>query len=197
MTKVERYFYGRVSTVNQDLKVQEEYADKLDIPKGNRLLEKLSGIKLANRKLQEFIESIPEGATLHVMKLDRLSRSLNDALAIAERCQQRRIVLDIGGFGVFDDRPGSKLMFQLLGAVAEFEHSLIVERTQRGKAYAKEHDPNFKDGRRPKMTTKQIERAYKRHEAGETIQEVADSFNVSKRTLQRHFRKYEMLIYSG
>lgn len=192
MTKVNSYFYGRVSTRDQDLSVQEEYANKLDIPKENRLLEKLSGVKLANRNLSSFIESIPEGGTLHVMKLDRLSRSLNDALAITEVCQERGIILDIGGFGVFDDRPGSKLMFQLLGAVAEFEHSLIVERTQQGKAYAKKHDPNFKDGRRPKMTKKQIERAYKRYEEGETVNEVAASFNVSKRTLQRNFRKHEI-----
>ena len=129
MTKLDkenRYFYGRVSTKNQSLDVQAKYADDLDIPDENRLLETVSGAKLINRNIINFIETIPEGSELYAMKLDRIGRSLQDILQIIELCREKNIIVSIGGFGVIDNNAQSNLMVSILGSFAQFERDLIV-----------------------------------------------------------------------
>ena len=195
ISRENKYFYGRVSTRHQSLDVQIKYADDLDIPKENRLMEKVSGKKLINRSIVNFIESIPNGSALYVMKMDRIGRTLRDILAIVELCRERNIVIDIGGFGVIDDNPQSNLMISVLGAFAQFERDLIVERFQEGREYQILNNPNYVEGRKRLLTPKQVKLAYERHTIhGEKVQDVADSFNVSKRTLQRRFREYENTI---
>ena len=195
ISRENKYFYGRVSTRHQSLDVQIKYADDLDIPKENRLMEKVSGKKLINRSIVNFIESIPSGSALYVMKMDRIGRTLRDILAIVELCRDRNIVIDIGGFGVIDDNPQSNLMISVLGAFAQFERDLIVERFQEGREYQILNNPNYVEGRKRLLTPKQVKLAYERHTIhGEKVQDVADSFNVSKRTLQRRFREYENTI---
>lgn len=187
-----RYFYGRISTKNQSLEVQAEYADSLHIPVENRLLETVSGKKLMNRNIIKFIETIPEGSELYAMKLDRIGRSLKDILQVIELCRSRKIVISIGGFGVIDDNPQSNLMLSVLGAFAQFERDLIVERFQEGRQYQLLNNPDYIEGRKRLLTPKQVKMAYERHTVhAERIQDIADSFNVSKRTLQRRFREYE------
>ena len=195
ISRENKYFYGRVSTRHQSLEVQIKYADDLDIPKENRLMEKVSGKKLINRSIVNFIESIPSGSALYVMKMDRIGRTLRDILAIVELCRERNIVIDIGGFGVIDDNPQSNLMISVLGAFAQFERDLIVERFQEGREYQILNNPNYVEGRKRLLTPKQVKLAYERYKVyGEKVQDVADSFNVSKRTLQRRFREYENTI---
>lgn len=195
ISRENKYFYGRVSTRHQSLDVQIKYADDLDIPKENRLMEKVSGKKLINRSIVNFIESIPSGSALYVMKMDRIGRTLRDILSIVELCRDRNIVIDIGGFGVIDDNPQSNLMISVLGAFAQFERDLIVERFQEGREYQILNNPNYVEGRKRLLTPKQVKLAYERHTIhGEKVQDVADSFNVSKRTLQRRFREYENTI---
>ena len=158
-------------------------------------MEKVSGKKLINRSIVNFIESIPSGSALYVMKMDRIGRTLRDILAIVELCRDRNIVIDIGGFGVIDDNPQSNLMISVLGAFAQFERDLIVERFQEGREYQILNNPNYVEGRKRLLTPKQVKLAYERHTIhGEKVQDVADSFNVSKRTLQRRFREYENTI---
>lgn len=158
-------------------------------------MEKVSGKKLINRSIVNFIESIPSGSALYVMKMDRIGRTLRDILAIVELCRTRNIVIDIGGFGVIDDNPQSNLMISVLGAFAQFERDLIVERFQEGREYQILNNPNYVEGRKRLLTPKQVKLAYERHTIhGEKVQDVADSFNVSKRTLQRRFREYENTI---
>ena len=198
MTKLDkenRYFYGRVSTKNQSLDVQAKYADDLDIPEGNRLLETVSGAKLINRNIINFIETIPEGSELYAMKLDRIGRSLQDILQIIELCREKNIIVSIGGFGVIDNNAQSNLMVSILGSFAQFERDLIVERFQAGREYQLLNNPDYKEGRKRLLTPNQVKLAYDRYKVyGEKVQDVADSFNVSKRTLQRRFREYENTI---
>lgn len=191
MTKENSYFYGRVSTLHQDLNVQNNYADKLDIPVKNRLLEKVSGKSLKNRKLEKFIDTLNSGDILYVMKLDRLGRSLKDILYIVETCNQKGIVIDIGGFGRISNNAQSNLMLSIMGAYAQFERDMIRERMESGRQWQIINNPHYKEGRKRKLTPKQVRLAYDRyHEGNETLEEIASSFNVSKRTLQRRFKEF-------
>ena len=89
----------------------------------------------------------------------------------------------------------SNLMVSILGSFAQFERDLIVERFQAGREYQLLNNPDYKEGRKRLLTPNQVKLAYERYKVyGEKVQDVADSFNVSKRTLQRRFKEYENTI---
>ena len=89
--------------------------------------------------------------------------------------------------GVLDNTPTGKLIRTILLAFAEFERDMIVERTQEGKAIAKEK-PNFKEGRPQKFDSMQIENALNLLDKY-SYSQVAKLTGISKSTLIRSKRK--------
>lgn len=76
-------------------------------------------------------------------------------------------------------------------AFAQFERDLIVTRTQEGKAYAREHDPNFKEGRPKKFTDEQIEIARQLREKGYTRKMIEKATGISVATQKRRIKQLE------
>ncbi|MCU9757159.1 recombinase family protein [Enterococcus faecalis] len=114
----------------------------------------------------------------------------SDALEIAEQLNKKGVKLHILNMGLIDNSPIGKLMFTVFSAFSEFERDLIVERMQEGKEYKRKHDPDFRDGRKSKLNTKQLEIIYKHFADGIlTNEEIANMFNVSRRTIM--YRKKE------
>lgn len=125
--------YARVSTSEQETDLQFDALKRAGVRK--IYSEKTGGIS-ARPQLQKLLADLKFGDQLVVYKLDRLARSLRDLLNIIERidrlsCDFRSLTepIDTG-------TPAGRLMLQILGAVAEFERSLIRERSMAGQAVA-------------------------------------------------------------
>ncbi len=117
-------------------------------------------------------------------KLDRLARSLRDATDIAEELTRREVRLNIGG-AVYDPTdPVGRLLFNVLGMVAEFESDLIRARTREGMATAKVRGKL--KGRKPKLSPAQEKHLVALHRAGDhSIAELVELFKVGRATVYR------------
>ncbi|SOC37075.1 resolvase-like protein [Ureibacillus acetophenoni] len=89
--------------------------------------------------------------------------------------------------GLLDNTPASKLVRNIFFAFAEFERDMIVERTQEGKAIAKQQ-PNFKEGRPLKYTKKQLDHAIQLL-TNNSYNQVAALTGISKSTLIREIKR--------
>ncbi|MGQ4668701.1 recombinase family protein [Metabacillus halosaccharovorans] len=180
-----KYGYARVSTVMQDLESQlqaleNEGCDKI-------YSEKFTGTKADRPKFKEVHSLLKEGDTLVVTKLDRFARSTVDAIQTVKGLFEKGVKVHILNIGLVENTPTGKLVFNVMSAFAEFERDMIVERTQEGKAIAKQRE-DFREGRPNKYSKKQIKHALgllKTH----SYKQVEDKTGISKSTLIRAKRK--------
>ncbi|MFB9757188.1 recombinase family protein [Ectobacillus funiculus] len=183
-----KYGYARVSTVNQDLESQlqtleNENCDKI-------YSEKFTGTKTERPVFTELLEMLKEGDTLVVTKLDRFARTTEHGIRTVKELFERGVKVHILNMGLVENTPTGRLIFNILSAFAEFERDMIVERTQEGKAIAKQRG-DFKEGRPNKFSKKQIEHALeilKTH----SYKDVESMTGISKSTLIRAKKKREV-----
>lgn len=187
-----RLGYGRVSTRDQHPEAQH---DALTEAGCDRLfIEKRSG-KLASRpELNRLLEHMREGDTVVVTKLDRLGRSLGNLIELEATFRAAGVGLVILNLGVDTSTPSGRMVFNMVGAVAEFEASLNSERTLDGLAAARARGRT--GGQKPKLKARQIRLAQEMYdELGSdgkrryTVQQIADEFGVSRPTIYRHLEK--------
>lgn len=183
--------YARVSTEAQDLAAQYAALEALGVPRARTYVDHgLSGTHRDRPGLREALAACWEGDTLVVTKLDRLARSLSDATAIAAELTERGARLSLGG-SVHDPRdPVGRLLFNVLGMVAEFEADLIRQRTREGLRVAAAK--GRLKGRPPKLSPARerhlVELHAERREDGSrkyTIGELAELFDVGRATVYR------------
>jgi DNA invertase Pin-like site-specific DNA recombinase len=146
--------------------------------------EKISGAYSDRPQLAKALAALGEGDTLVVCKLDRLARSTRDLLntldAIGKIGASFKSLSDQWGDTT---TPAGKLMLTVLGGLAEYERHLILTRTAEGRTRAQANGIRF--GRKPALTPYQRAEALRRRAAGETLTEIAQSFNVSHMTIAR------------
>jgi len=119
-----------------------------------------------------------------VTKLDRLARSLPDARDIADDLTVRQVKLSLGGSLHDPTDPVGRLLFNVLGMIAEFEGDLIRMRTREGMAVAKAK--GRLRGKQPKLSTRQEAHLVQLHRAGQhTTAELAELFSVARSTVYR------------
>jgi len=124
--------YARCSTDNQDLTAQRDGLATLGVAAEQIYVDHgLTGTNRERPGLREAPAACRAGDTLVVTKLDRLARSLPDARAIADELTVRQVSLHLGG-SVYDPTDAvGRMLFNVLGMVAEFESDLIRLRTRR------------------------------------------------------------------
>ncbi|GGV40748.1 recombinase family protein [Paenarthrobacter nicotinovorans] len=177
--------YARVSTRDQHAEAQTDVLEAAGCEKV--FVDHASGTLARRPALDQMLEYVREGDTLVVTKLDRLGRSVRNLKQIAEELQERSIGLRALSQGIDTTTPGGRLFFHMLAAIAEFEHDLIVERTHDGLAAARAR--GRKGGRKFKMTATKISQARAMYDSMEhTVQEIADTFGVSRPTIYRHLQ---------
>lgn len=176
-----KYGYARVSTTGQELKAQLDLLKKEGCEKVYS--EKFSGTKADRPQFLELLKTLQEGDTLVVTKLDRFARSTTDALAIVKELFEKGVKVHVLNMGLIENTPTGRLIFTIMSGFAEFERDLIVERTQEGKAIAKQRQ-DFREGRPPKFTKKQIEHAIRLLE-NNSYKQVEEMTGISKSTLIR------------
>ncbi|MDI2586608.1 recombinase family protein [Psychrobacillus sp. NEAU-3TGS] len=180
-----KYGYARVSTVSQELEGQLQALENENCD--NIYSEKFTGTKADRPQLQEVLSLLKEGDTLVVTKLDRLARNTVEGIEIVKDLFSKGVRVHVLNVGLLEDTTMGRFFLTTLLAVAEMERNLIVERTQEGKAIAKQK-PDFTEGRPNKFTKEQIDHALKLLET-HSYKEVEKMTRLSKSTLIRAKRK--------
>lgn len=145
----------------------------------------MSGKTSGRPGLKKVLRTLSEGDTLVVWKLDRLGRSMRHLVTLIEDLRGRGINFRSLTDSIDTSTPMGRFFFHVMGALAEMERELIVERTRAGLAAARQQGRI--GGRRPKLTAEQWEQAGRLLEAGESRQRVALIFDVGMSTLYRKF----------
>jgi len=189
-----RVGYGRVSTRDQNPDGQR---DALRAAGCDQILIDTASGKLARRPELDKALMIASraGDQLVVTKLDRLGRSLGDLIALSADIQAREVDLVVLGQGIDTSTAVGRMFFQIIGAVAEFEHALMAERTRDGLAAARARGRT--GGQKPKLTPRQAKIAQEMFDElapdGRrvcTVQQIADEFGVSRPTIYRHLQRH-------
>lgn len=180
--------YARVSTRGQDTEHQTAELVALGIPTDRIYLDTATGKNTDRPGLRTALAVLREGDTLTVTKLDRLARSLRDALDIGQLVAGRGARLSFSGQTYDPHDPVGKLLFAMLGMVAEFERDLNSQRTRDGLATAKRHGRI--GGRPPKLSADREKLLVKLVTSDQhTQREAATLFGVSHSTVQRALRR--------
>ncbi|EDO0036943.1 recombinase family protein, partial [Listeria monocytogenes] len=136
--------YARVSTVGQDLKTQQEKLLKQGIEEDYLYIEKKTATTTRNREaLKDLIKNSRKGDIVYITKIDRLARSIIDLNNVMNEFLKKGVtVVFIDNNMTFSANaksdPMQKLLFNVLGAFAEFERDMIVNRTTEGKIRAQQ-----------------------------------------------------------
>ena len=184
------YGYARVSTVSQELEVQLQALGS----EGATIIykEKFTGTKTDRPQLNELLSKLKEGDKLVVTKLDRLARNTKEGIGIIEQLFAKGVKVHVLNVGLLEDTTMGRFFLQTLLAVAEMERNLIVERTQEGKAIAKQQ-PGFREGRPNKYTKKQLDHAMQML-SSHSFRQVAELTGISLSTLKRESRKRKCML---
>lgn len=129
--------YARTSTTDQKAGLEAQQRDLTAAGCTKLFHEELSAVATKRPELERALDYVREGDTLVVAKPDRLARSTADLLRIAEQLKAKGVTLRILSMDLDTSTPTGKLMLTMLGAVAEFERELMLERQREGVAKAK------------------------------------------------------------
>lgn len=175
--------YARASSAGQSLDVQLDKLAKAGC--GKVYQEKRSGRQAENRpELQAALEYVRDGDVLVVSRLDRVARSVLDLAKIADRLKRKNVSLRVLDQGLDTTTSEGKLMFNLLGAFAEFEADIRAERQRDGIALAQQKGTKF--GRKKALTDIQEECIRRmRAEDGFSIEQLAERFSISRSSVYR------------
>lgn len=175
--------YKRVSTTDQNTERQ-----LLNITCDREYLEKISGKNINRPELQAMLLNIRAGDVVNVHSMDRLARNTKDLLNLVEEITNKgaKIVFHKENLIFAPDKqdPYQKMMMTMLGAVAELERNLILERQREGIALAKLKG-KYKGGQH-KLTNEQAEEIKALVNNRTPIITIAKRYNVSRRTVYNY-----------
>ncbi|MGO9741104.1 MAG: recombinase family protein [Roseiarcus sp.] len=175
--------YARVSTVDQDLALQRDALAEAGCK--HVYTEQLPGAVTDRPELREALKFARSGDTLVVWKLDRLARSVKQLIETVEKLRSRDIGFRSLTEAIDTTTARGRFVFHMYSALAEFERSLIRERTQAGLVAARRIGRT--GGRPPKLTADDIGAAkamLTNPDIGVT--QIAHRLNVSTATLYRY-----------
>jgi len=175
--------YARVSTSEQNASLQHDALKAAGCIKV--FTDKASGSLDHRPQLDRLLDQLRQGDTFVVWRLDRLGRSLKHLIQIVEDLAEADVGFKSLTEGMDTTTSGGKLVFSIFGALAEFERSLIRERTMAGLAAARSR--GRVGGRPPVMTAEKIKVARNLYQARDlTVEEIAKTIGVSRKTVYRH-----------
>lgn len=177
--------YIRVSTTGQN---EARQLDGIDLDK--TFTDKVSGKDTERPQLQALLEFVREGDTVLVHSMDRLARSLKDLEALVSSLTARGVTVRFVSQGMTFtgiDSPMNTLMLQMLGAVAQFERSLILERQREGIAIAKAKGDVYK-GRRPSLDAAGLLELHSLVAQNIPKAQIAIKLGISRTTLYAHLQ---------
>ena len=174
--------YARVSTDKQTAVAQRR---SLKGTGCERIVEEQASGAKDRPQLVALLDSLEAGDTLAVWKFDRLGRSLPDLLDIVTRIEAKAAHLVSLTEQIDTSTSSGRMVFHVMGALAQFERDLISERTKAGLEAARAEGVTL--GRPRKLTPAKIKHARKLIDSGESPPRVAKSLGVGASTLAMGF----------
>jgi DNA invertase Pin-like site-specific DNA recombinase len=172
--------YIRVSTVGQNT---ERQLDGLTFDE--TFTDKVSGKSQDRPALQDMLRYVRKGDEVFVHSMDRLARNLADLLQLVKTLTDKGVKVTFKKESLTftgEDSPMATMMLSIIGAVAAFERSMILERQREGIAIAKAKGDVYRGGK-PVLNPAQVAEVKRRAEAGERKTALAEAFNVSRATI--------------
>lgn len=195
MTRV--FAYCRVSTSDQTTSNQilEIKSAGFDIKPSRAISETVSGAVAAmmRKGFSELLGKLEEGDVLVVTKLDRLGRNAMDVRSTVEHLQAVGVKVHCLALGGVDlTSAAGRMTMQVLGAVAEFERDLLIERTQAGIQRARSEGKTF--GRPSALSDKQKSEVMRLLEEGQPVAQIARTFETTRQTILRIKKAAELSV---
>lgn len=186
-----RIGYARVSTVEQDLRLQLRALEQAGCA---RTFEDrgTSGTTRSRPGLGAALSALLPGDSLVVWRLDRLGRSLSHLVSVVEDLDRRGIGVTSLTENIDSKSSGGRLVLHMMAALAEFERALIAERTRAGLSAAKAAGQRL--GRPPRLTSTQRIRAATALDAGADVATLAHEYGVHQRTLERLLSRHRAAL---
>lgn len=185
-TKGQHVGYIRVSTLDQNTARQ---LDGVDLDRA--FTDKASGKDRQRPQLEACIAHLRDGDHLHIHSMDRLARNIVDLIAMVDSLNAKGVTVQFHKemltfepirSGMDAHRASmARLMLSIMGSIAEFERSLILERQREGIAVAKA-EGKYK-GSKKKLSEAQEKELKERVEGGESKASIARSLGISRETL--------------
>ena len=177
-----RFGYQRVSTIDQNTERQ------LDGVAVDRMYTDKASGKDANRpELERLLDNVRDGDTIVVHSMDRLARNLEDLRRVVRELTAKGVAVEFHKENLKftgEDSPMNTLLLSMLGAVAEFERSMILERQREGIAIAKAKG-KYK-GRKAVLSDEQAAELKAMRQAGESVTAIAKHFRISRQTVYNY-----------
>jgi DNA invertase Pin-like site-specific DNA recombinase len=177
-----RVGYGRVSTEHQSEAQQKAHLEAAGCTE--LITETISSGRKDRPGLARVLQDLQPGDTLVICKLDRLARSLQELLSIAADLETRGVNLQVLDQAIDTTTPTGRLLFQLLGAVGEFERQLAIERTRASVEHRRTTGGSL-GGRPRSYTAEQHRLGYRLKAEGESVSGVARALGISRATAGR------------
>jgi len=177
--------YIRVSTITQNT-IRQLDGIQLD----RTFIDKASGKDIKRPELDACLRHLRDGDILHVHSMDRLARNLDDLRRIVKDLTSRGVVVQFHKEGLRftgDDSPMSQLLLSIMGAVADFERSLILERQREGIVIAKAK--GIYKGRKLTLSQEQISELFSKLRSGEKVTSIAKQFCISRETVYQYKKR--------
>lgn len=191
-----RYGYGRVSSTTrykgednngnsleaQERKLREAGCDEI-------VLEAYTGTTMDRPKFSKLIERLEAGDTLIVCKFDRFARTASEGAEFVKKLLAMGISVHILNMGLVEDTPTGRLILNIMGAFAEYEKDMILERLASGKEEAKAKNPDFREGRKP-LDIPMFDVMRSLVETGEiTVAAACEKMGISRNTYYRRLKE--------
>jgi DNA invertase Pin-like site-specific DNA recombinase len=180
--------YARVSSYGQSLEVQRQ---KLQEEGCSEIFEeKISALSQKRNELDNALRTIREGDILIVTKLDRLARSMQDLLQIAKRLQKKEAQLKVLDQSIDTTTSEGRLMFNIIGSFAEFEHDIRKARQMDGIRKARDKGVEF--GRKHVLNEQQRQEIVRLNkDESFSLNQLATKYAVSHMTIYRAMKRQE------
>ena len=181
------YGYARVSTAGQSTNgnsLEDQTAALQAYGCQEIVTEAFTGKTMERPQFSMLFQKLKPGDTLVVTKLDRFARTAIDGVSTVRELFERGVRVHILNMGLVENTLTGNLILTVMLAFAEYERGIIVERTQTGKAVARQ-DPSFREGRPKKYLPTQLRHALDLLGSGKTYRQVEAMTGISKSTLIR------------
>lgn len=175
--------YARVSSVGQTLDVQLDKLQQCD----KIFQEKVSGVTDKRPQLQACLEYVRQEDTLVVTKLDRLARSTLHLCQIAAELERKQVALQVLDQNIDTNSATGRLLFNMLGAIAQFETEIRAERQREGIQKARERGVQF--GIQKKLNHTQVAELQERRHQGVLIKTLMQDYGISKTSVYRYLKE--------
>ncbi len=172
--------YARVSSLGQSLEVQLDKLNNCD----KIFQEKKSGLDSTRSELKNALDYVREGDVFVVTRLDRLARSTAHLCKIAEILAQKSVALEVLDQNIDTKDATGRLLFNMLGAIGQFETEIRAERQMDSILKAKSRGVKF--GKKKSLTIDQINNLKEKRTQGVKIKNLIKEFNLSKATIYRY-----------